>query len=285
VKSPSVSALLVQAASQLQEVSLSPRLDAELLLATAIGCSRSHLFAWPEKFVCTDAARRFAELLTLRLDGTPVAYLVGTREFWSLTLAVSAATLVPRCETESLVQAAVDRLQSRPAPTVLDLGTGCGTIALAIANELPGARLVAVDRSGAALAVAVANARRLGLTERVEFAIGDWYLALSADQPRFHMIVSNPPYIASGDPHLLGDGVRREPKLALDGGPNGLAALREICAGAPGHLRPGGWLLVEHGAEQGTRVVELMSASGLRRPQTLDDASGLPRVTAARAPG
>ena len=275
---------LAQATHRLGPLSTSPRLDAELLLAHTLGCRRTHLLAWPEKPVPAAAAVRFAVLIGQRLTGRPVAYLLGGREFWSLDFRVSDHTLVPRSETELLVQAALHRLSPGTAPAVLDLGTGSGAVALAMASELPRAQVLATDRCPAALTVAKGNAERLGL-ERVAFALGDWYQALPSMQSRHHLILSNPPYVASGDPHLLGDGVRHEPRLALDGGPDGLREIRRIIAGAMGHLHPGGWLLLEHGAEQGPAVLALLMAAGLIGAETLHDEAGWPRVSAGRAPG
>jgi release factor glutamine methyltransferase len=250
------------------------RLDAELLLAHALGVSRASLYAHAEDEPAAEARETFVRLVGERERGVPVAYLVGHREFWSLDLAVTPAVLVPRPETERLVELALARIPRDDDANVADLGTGSGAVALAIARERPRSRIVATDRSEAALDVARANARRLALAN-VSFASGDWYAALAE---RFDVIVSNPPYIAAGDPHLEGD-LRHEPGLALVSGVDGLDALRRIVAGAPEHLRAGGWLLVEHGFDQGDAVRRLFLDSGLRGAQTARDSGDRGRVT------
>jgi release factor glutamine methyltransferase len=255
------------------------RLDAELLLAHALGVSRASLYAHAEDEPSDAVHDAFLRLADERMRGVPVAYLVGHREFWSLDLVVTPAVLVPRPETESLVELALERLERDTDALVADLGTGSGAIALAIARERPHSRIVATDRSEAALDVARGNARRLAIAN-VAFAAGDWYEALAE---RFDVIVSNPPYVAAGDPHLEGD-VRHEPVPALVAGTDGLDALRRIVAGAPRHLRAGGSLLVEHGFDQGDAVRRLFRESGFLDVETARDAGGRERVTLGRVP-
>src|SRR5690606_29533287 len=224
-------------------------------------------------------AARFEALVARRAAGEPVAYLVGTRGFWRLELAVTPDTLVPRPETELLVELALARIDPRAAARVADLGTGSGAIALAIAGERPRARVVATDASAAALEVARANAAALGLGN-VEFRHGDWWAPLAGE--RFALVASNPPYIADGDAHLAQGDLRFEPRAALASGADGLDAIRAIVAGAPAHLRDGGWLLVEHGWEQGAAVRALFEAAGFDEVATERDLEQRDRVTLGR---
>jgi release factor glutamine methyltransferase len=253
------------------------RRDAELLLAACLGVSRTTLLAQPELEVPVDVVERFARLIERRRRGEPVAYLTGEKEFWSLPLAVTADVLVPRPETETLVEAALAAAGSSIALAVLDLGTGSGAIALALAKERPNWRVTATDRSQAALRVARENAARLGLA-RIEFLPGDWYEPVIGR--RFDLIVSNPPYIAAADPALKTPELGFEPQPALVAGPTGLEALRVIVEQAPRHLRDGGWLLVEHGWDQGAAVRNLLAAAGFSNIRTLTDLAGRERVTA-----
>ena len=253
--------------------------EAEALLAHVLGRSPAWLFAHGDEVLREDAAAAFRALVERRAAGEPVAYLVGRRGFWTLDLAVTPATLIPRPETELLVELALARMA--PDAAVVDLGTGSGAIALALASERPRARVVATDASLDALAVARDNATRLGLA-RVEFRHGDWYAPLAGE--RFDVIASNPPYIAAGDAHLAQGDLRHEPPSALASGPDGLDDLRRIAAGARPHLRPGGWLLVEHGFDQGASVRALFDAAGLRDVATERDFEGRDRVTLGRAP-
>jgi release factor glutamine methyltransferase len=250
-----------------------------LLLAHALGRTRAWLFAWPEH-VPTEAQRdAFERLVEARAGGMPVAYLLGRRAFWSLDLAVTPAVLIPRPETELLVELALERLPENATSAVADLGTGSGAIALALAHERPRARVRATDFSMDALAVARSNARRLGLAN-VEFTHGDWCDALG--DARFDMIVSNPPYIAAGDPHLSRGDLRHEPMSALASGADGLDAIRTIVAAAPSHLLPGGWLLIEHGWDQAAQVRDLLKRADLRGSRSARDVGGHERVTFAQ---
>ncbi|HKE48668.1 MAG TPA: peptide chain release factor N(5)-glutamine methyltransferase [Rhodanobacteraceae bacterium] len=258
------------------------RLDAELLLAHALGRPRAWLYAWPEHDV--DAMRRdaFDRLVAARAGGEPIAYLTGRREFWSLELAVTRDVLIPRHETELLVELALARIPPERGVRVADLGTGSGAIALAIARERPHAHVLATDASDAALAIARGNAERLAIGN-VTFAHGDWFGPLGAE--RFEVIVSNPPYIEAGDAHLAAGDVRFEPRAALVSGDDGLDAIRRIAAVAPSHLESDGWLLIEHGFDQGERVRGLFAASGFSDIESVRDAGGHARVTFGRRHG
>lgn len=227
------------------------------------------------------ARRRFERLVLRRARGEPSAYLVGRREFWSLDLEVTPAALVPRPETERLVEIALDLLPAEAGIRLADLGTGCGAIALAIARERPGCHVIATDSSAAAVALAASNAARLRVGN-VEFRRGHWCTALGEEGPA--MIVANPPYVRSTDPHLAGDGVRFEPREALAAGEDGLAAIREIVTCAPLHLPAGGRLLLEHGAEQGEAVRGLLAARLFRGVVQYRDHAGRERVVCACRP-
>ncbi len=255
------------------------RIDAELLLLHALGRDRAWLFAHAADPVDAHARARFLDLVERRAAGQPVAYLTGRRGFWTLDLAVGPATLIPRPETERLVELALERLPEEAPLRVADLGTGSGAIALAIASERPLTAVIATDVSGPALGVAVANARDAGL-ENIWFRRGNWFTALGAE--RFDLIASNPPYIAAADPHLAQGDLRFEPAGALASGADGLDAIREIVAGAPRHLVPGGWLLLEHGWDQGEAVRALLQAAGFDEVCTEQDLEARDRVSLGR---
>jgi len=257
----------------------SPALDAEVLLAHTVKCERSIIRAFPERPIAPAARDTFARLIERRRNGEPIAYLVGEREFYSLPICVSAAVLVPRPETELLVEFALSYLPADTTESVLDLGTGSGAIALAIKHERRGARLTGVDVSAAALAVARLNVAALGLT--VELLESNWFEALGDRQ--FSLIVANPPYVDSSDP-ALNDALRHEPRIALDGGPDGLDAVRAILGVARGHLTQHGRILIEHGAAQGSRVRQLASAHGYTQTRTLKDLAGRDRALVAERP-
>lgn len=256
-------------------------LEAELLLAHVAGRGRGWLYAHGDTAIGGESATAFETLVDRRVRGEPVAYLLGTQGFWSLELQVTPDTLVPRPETERLVELALDRIAPGAAVDLLDMGTGSGAIALALAHERPRARILATDASAGALAVAEANARRLG-SGNVRFAQGDWWSAVG--DACFDVVVSNPPYIADDDPHLSEGDLPREPRGALASGPDGLDAIRTIAVGAPAHLRPGGWLLLEHGMDQGAAVRALLRAAGLEAVATARDLEGRDRVTAGCLP-
>lgn len=258
-------------AAALLAASTLPRGEARLLLAAALGTTVERLLASPEQPVETAIADRFAALAASRLAGEPIAYLLGAREFYGRRFEVTPAVLVPRPETEGLIEAALERLRSAAVPRVLDLGTGSGCIAVTLALECPAASVQAIDRSVEALAVARRNAARLGA--RVEFASGNWYEGI---MQRFDLIVANPPYVADGDPHL--HELRHEPRQALAAGVDGLDDLCQIVAGAPAHLAAGGWLAVEHGHDQGEAVRGLFALAGFTAIETRRDLAGLERI-------
>jgi release factor glutamine methyltransferase len=309
---------LAHAAARLAASSESARLDAELLLGAVLDASRTQLLLRREEVFSADQAIALDALLARRVAGEPVPYLTGRQGFWTLDLRVTPDVLVPRPETELLVEWALelcrDTVAGLPSSVrpelvegrvsqgssvhgstgsprtedlvvnsgrtglggldIADLGTGSGAIALALARERPRARVIATDASAAALAVAAGNARELQLTN-VDFRAGSWYVPLAGES--FELIVSNPPYIAAGDPHL--PALRHEPVGALTDGGDGLSCLREIIAEAPRYLRPGGWLLVEHGYDQGEAVRALFAAAGLRQVSTRRDLGGQERCT------
>ncbi len=255
--------------------------DAELLLLHALGRrDRGWLFAHAGDALPAEAAERFESLLSQRERGEPVAYLRGRRGFWTLDLEVTPATLIPRPETELLVEQAAMRIAADRTTRVADLGTGSGAIALAIATERFLAHVIATDASRAALDVAQANARTHEI-RNVEFRHGDWWAPLAGE--RFDLIASNPPYIADADPHLEQGDLRFEPRGALASGADGLDAIRIIVAGAPEHLRPGGWLLLEHGWEQGAAVRDLLQSAGFVDVATVRDLEDRDRVTLGRS--
>jgi release factor glutamine methyltransferase len=261
--------LLANAASTID------RRDAEILLAACWHRSRSQLLAGIRETIPAKVVACFEDARRRRADGVPVAYLLGRREFWSLDFSVNPTVLVPRPETELLVQRVLDLVPAAVAD-VADLGTGSGAIAIALAHERPGWRVLGSDASGLALAVARGNGERLA-GGRVEWASGDWYTALG--NRRFDVLVSNPPYVAADDPALIADGLRHEPRAALTPGGDGLASLATLINGAPGHLRPGGWLALEHGNEQGEPVRALLVARGFTHVTSHRDLAGHERVT------
>jgi len=246
--------------------------DARLLLAAASGSSEAAVLAFAERSLPAEAAERFADFAARRRRGEPVAYILGEKEFYGLRLAVTAAVLIPRPETELLVELALERQFA----SVVDLGTGCGAIALAIKHHRPRARVVAVEASAAALAVATRNAAELGL--EIDFRHGQWLDAVAAE--RFDLIVSNPPYVAQGDPHLAA--LAHEPAQALVAGADGLDAIRIIVGRAPAQLAPGAWLLIEHGRGHDAAVRRLLEEKGLEDVQTWPDLAGIPRVSGGR---
>jgi release factor glutamine methyltransferase len=267
---------LERATRRLAAASSSPRLDAELLLAQVLGVERARLAALDERPLGAGEDAAYAALLARRAAGEPVAYLLGRREFWSLTLEVGPGVLVPRPETELVVEIALTALARRPSPRVLDLGTGSGAIGLAIASERPDASVDLVDASAAALAFAERNRARLGLQNARLFA-GDWFAAVA--RRCYDLVAANPPYLAADDPHLRAAALQHEPADALIAGPSGLEALASIAAAAAPHLRPGGQLVLEHGAAQGVAVRGLFEAGGFRDVATRSDLAGNERAT------
>jgi len=274
-----IAGLLRIAAELLCERSDSPRLDAEVILGNLLGATRSALTVRRDDAIDADTERAYRELIVRRAGGVPVAYLTGVREFWSLPLKVTPAVLVPRPETELLVEQALELLVGGSA-AVLDLGTGSGAIALAVASERRDARVVGVDISEAAIRVARDNAEALGLAH-IEWRVGSWFAAVAEE--RFDVILSNPPYIRARDAALAS--LQAEPAMALIGGPTGLEQLSSIIAAAASHLNPGGWLLTEHGADQAGAVAALFERQHFQDIRSLEDYSGRPRLTRGQLRG
>lgn len=267
---------LRQATHQLADASPSARLDAELLLAHVTGLTRTALIVRAHENLSSQDESRLHQLLLRRTQGEPIAYLIGKREFWSLNLIVTPAVLIPRPETELLVEQALRRIPPDSQWIIADLGTGSGAVALAIARERPRCRVIATDNSTAALAVARSNVQQLGITN-VELHQGEWLSPL-ADM-RLDLIVSNPPYVAERDPHLAQGDLRFEPNGALVAGADGLAAIRIIARDALAHMRPGGCLLMEHGFDQGPAVRDILLERGYQSLTTYTDLQALPRIS------
>ena len=271
-----IAAALADASHRLRASSDSARLDAEILLARAINLPRSYLFAHPEDSLDPIALQRLDETIERRLGGMPMAYIAGVREFWSLQLQVSPATLVPRPETELLVELALRRIPRKADWQILDLGTGSGAIAVAIAHERPGCHVTAIDASADALAIAALNVRALDLGN-VSCLLGDWVEPVVGR--RFEVILSNPPYVAVGDPAL--ESLSAEPELALVSGSDGLDAIRILARDCRTVIADDGMLLLEHGNEQRDAVATILESNGWRDIACFDDYAGRPRATSA----
>ncbi len=271
-----IDAALADGTERLRGVSDSPMLDAELLLARALDVPRTYLVAHPEDSLDPAAVERFFSSVERRSDGLPLAYISGEKEFWSMTLFVSPDTLVPRPETEVLVQQALQRIPDGESFAVLDLGTGNGAIAMAIARERSNCRITATDISDAALAVARENANRHALPN-IEFLSGDWTAPVAGRT--FDLIASNPPYVPSADSDL--EGLKYEPHMALASGEDGLDAIRRISVEAISVIEPGGTLIIEHGDRQQQQVARILSAEGWSEIAQVNDLAGKPRVTIA----
>ena len=276
--------MMITIAQALAQSGLVP-VDAQVLLAYVVGNTRTWVTAHADESLTPNDAARFFSLARRRRDGEPIAYLTGVREFWGLSLLVTQNVMIPRPETETLVERALARLAPDRVSHVLDLGTGSGAIALALARERPRSQIVATDVSEAALRIADANARRLGLYN-LRFIRADWYdeVELTPSRPAFDVIVSNPPYIAAGDRHLGEGDLRFEPMASLTPGGNGMSALSTIIAGAPQRLAPGGWLVVEHGYDQQDDVRALFESAGFIDLESTRDLAGIPRVCAGMLP-
>ena len=276
---PALGQLIDAAIAQLRDASPTPRIDVEALAQHAFGIARAALIANANTAPSDTHTEHFLTLIERRRAGEPVAYLTGRREFWSLNLQVSPAVLIPRAETELLVEQALLRIPVEAAVTVFDLGTGSGALALAIAHERSRARVYATDSARDALDVAVANAARLGLGH-VNFRHGDWFAPLAGIEA--DVVVSNPPYVRADDPHLAAGDLRFEPRAALAAGVDGLDAIRRIAADAPHCLRRGGWLLLEHGRDQGDAVRAVLAGHGYTEIEQHCDMAGHDRVVSAR---
>ncbi|UTT85333.1 peptide chain release factor N(5)-glutamine methyltransferase [Vibrio pelagius] len=275
-----VESALKAAIVQLQEgENSSPSIDAAVLLCHTLDKPRSYLLTWPEKHLTLEQEQHFNELLTRRLTGEPVAYIVGEREFWSLPLKVSPSTLIPRPDTERLVEVALDKTFGKTGD-ILDLGTGTGAIALALASEMPNRNVTGIDLRPEAQQLASENAERLNITNTT-FLNGSWFEPLS-ENSRFSLIVSNPPYIEKDDPHLSQGDVRFEPITALVAEEKGLADIKHIADHARHYLEADGWLAFEHGYDQGDAVREIMQALGYLDVMTEKDYGGNDRVTLGR---
>ena len=273
---------LETAIAELSELHDTGRLDAEVLLAHTLGKPRHHPYTFAEQRLTRGLENRYRSLIERRMTGEPVAYLIGEREFWSLTLTVTPDTLIPRPETERLVEVALELIPAAQSLRVADLGTGSGALAIAIASERAECEIVATDSSEAALEVARGNANRHGLSQIV-FQQGDWCNALANDS--FDLVISNPPYVREDDPHLSRGDVRFEPPNALVGGHDGLAAIRTICETAHSRLRPGGHLVLEHGASQKKAVNALLAGNGYQSIRHYQDHSKQDRVSRGRISG
>jgi len=271
-----VQQILQSAKQQLDTSSDSSSADAEILLCHVLECDRAYLYTWPEKKPGQNQLDRFQALLQRRLQGEPVAYLIGQRSFWDFKLSVSSATLIPRPETELLVEQALIHIPENSHGRVLDLGTGTGAIALAIAHERPACQVIAVERSESARLMAEKNISQYS-QGNVQLQAGDWFSAL--EQQTFDVIVSNPPYIAEQDPHLQQGDVCHEPRTALSAGIDGLDDIRHIIAQAGSYLGPNGWLLIEHGYDQAEAVKHLFLKHGFTEVSHANDLSGHPRIS------
>ncbi len=264
---------------RIRDHSASARLDAELLLAHCLGKPRSYLYTWPEKKLSDDCWQAYRALIDKRLAPTPVAYLLGSREFYSLEYATTPAVLVPRPETEVLIELALSVIPPGQAPSILDLGTGSGIIAVTLKTRRPRAQVVATDLDPGCLELARSNAAKHGAD--IEFIASDWYRDLPRGR-RFHIIVSNPPYVAADHPFLAEGDLPAEPELALTPGPRGLEALEIIIAQAPDYLLASGCIVVEHGYDQQAPVAALLEAAGFSAIRCASDLNDLPRATIAR---
>ncbi len=277
--SEQIDTALEWASGLFRQHSESPRLDAELLLAHALGKPRSYLYSWPRQALGAEHWRRFQQLVTRRCEPTPLAYLLGTREFYSLEFETSPDALIPRPETELLVDLALARIPPGRPLRILDLGTGAGNIAITLKVHRPDLEIYAADVDPACIELARRNAARHDVA--IEFVVSDWYRALPA-RLRFDLILSNPPYVAAGHPFLAEGDLPAEPELALTPGRTGLEALQPLIAGAPARLVDGGWLIVEHGYDQQAPVARLLVEHGFSDIECAEDANDLPRTTSAK---
>lgn len=276
-----IAELIKTSSQQLENISDSPRLDAEVLLAHSLQKNRTYLATWSDKALTQIEISAFNKLLKRRQQGEPIAHITGTREFWSLDLQVSKDTLIPRPETELMVEEILQRYPQTSDIHLLDLGTGSGAIALALASERPDWNIVATDQSTAALDIAKQNAQQLALNN-IQFYAGNWFAALDKQgkkKPQFDIIASNPPYIPRLDPHLSQGDVRFEPISALASGDDGLDDIRLICQQSAEHLKHNGILIIEHGFDQKEEMQAIFTDSGYKRIEKIADLAGKPRIT------
>ena len=276
-----VSQLLRSATEQLLNLTDSPRLDAEVLLAHSLQKNRTWLVTWPDKDLPESDINQFNALLQRRISGEPVAHITGTREFWSLPLSVTADTLIPRPDTELMIEKILDIYPASSDITLADLGTGSGAIALALASERPHWKILATDQSASALEIAKKNALNLDL-DNITFKLGNWFEPLGNDV--FDVIVSNPPYIPQADPHLTQGDARFDPITALASGDDGLDDIRMITAQARNHLKTHGRLFIEHGYDQKSEMLDIFTKNGFIEIQQVHDIANNPRITFATNP-
>jgi len=276
----SIQQALTQALQKLSTSSDSPRIDSEILLSHTLNCDRTFLRTWPEKPLSPKQLDQFQHLVNRRSSGEPIAYITGQREFWDMTLQVTPDTLIPRPETEHLVEKALEKIPPQSQWQIADLGTGCGAITLAIARERPQCKIVATDKSAAALAVAQKNAHQLGI-KNVTFIEGSWFEAFSKlkEEQRFEIIVSNPPYIHPDDQHLKQGDLRFEPMQALRSQPDGLTDINTIVESARTYLSSPGWLILEHGYDQGMVVKKAFEKFGYTHISILEDLAKNERIS------
>ncbi|MEM9243674.1 MAG: peptide chain release factor N(5)-glutamine methyltransferase [Pseudomonadota bacterium] len=274
-----INSLLKQAVVLLQARSQTPGLDAELLLAHTLGCQRGLLFTHPERLVTSEENNCFQQLLSRRKQGEPIAYILGHKAFWSLDLTVNKHVLIPRPETELLVETILSLYGHQQRIHLLELGTGSGAISLSIATERPNWHIIATDKSENALQCAITNAKQLAINT-IQFIHSDWYAALTPQ--RFDIIVSNPPYLADNDRHFHQSDIRFEPRMALSAGKDGLDAIRSIAKEANYWLKSPGYLILEHGYQQSNAVQDIVSHHHLQIVNTFSDLAGLPRVSLAK---
>ena len=277
----SIKGVLAEARTRLSDITDSPALDAELLLAYCLGKNQTYLHTWPEKELDTTQLTCFQKLLEKRLDDYPIAYLTGEKAFWTLDLIVTPDVLIPRPETELLVEIALDRIKKIKQPKVLDLGTGTGAIALAIASERPDAKIIACDNSNAALKVAHKNTIKNNLEGQVKFIQSNWFSNI--DQQKFDLIVSNPPYIAPDDPHLL-QTIRHEPQSALAAHKNGMADIELIIKNSTSYLQPQSFLIIEHGYNQAKLAQQLFAENNYNEIESFKDLNEIERLTRGACP-
>ncbi len=280
IPTPTIKSLLADATQRLQGLDTA-RLDAEVLLAKVMQVERTYLYSHDDAVADPGQQARYIQMLNERARGKPIAHITGQREFWSMKLQINEHTLIPRPETEHLVEAALELIPEGYSCNIADLGTGSGAIALAIAKERPRCKIIATDISEQALQVASRNATRLGI-HTITFQQGDWCAALNG--AKVELLISNPPYIEENDPHLDQGDVRFEPRNALVSGADGLHAIKQILDQSAAHLRPGGWLLIEHGYQQAEAIRELMREQEMETVKTQTDHAGLDRVTMGRRP-